>query len=204
MAQMLDRHGEQGNCFLLARGNQRVELSGLREVVTADRPSEGVQGVCLARHSGNADHHLVALLGAFDHAAGDVPDSVHVAHTGPAKFLDNQCHFDLHLLAGRRWPGQSAPTLACPTESGKGGGQFTNARAQPPRSVQTDESTIPRAGVPRLHAGRPAACSQQSAPLGQKPPGSGARPPGANHSSFGRALGICFDRHIDAIERQLF
>ena len=89
-ADLLQRHGDQGDRLLLAGGQQDVEFAFAR--VFREVLGHLDQAVGHAGHGGNHGDDLVALVaGAFD-PRGDVADAVERADGGAAVFLNDEGH----------------------------------------------------------------------------------------------------------------
>jgi hypothetical protein len=85
----LDRHREQPDRLLLARGQQHVELAG-RRTSTSDLLGELQEPTGLASHRGDDDGHGMAGPGGRDDPLGHGGDALRAPHAGAAEFLDDQ------------------------------------------------------------------------------------------------------------------
>jgi hypothetical protein len=84
-------HREERHRLLLARREQRVELSGIR-VVAAQLAAERHE---LIRHAGHRrDHHrdLVSGLCRLAHPLSDISNPLRVGDARAAEFLHHECH----------------------------------------------------------------------------------------------------------------
>ncbi len=84
-AQVLQRHGQQGDGDLLAGGDHHVQFA--RIGLSLDLLGQPDQAVGLARHGGQHHHHLMSEHFEFGDALGDGADALHAADRGAAVFL---------------------------------------------------------------------------------------------------------------------
>ncbi|MBF8288736.1 MAG: hypothetical protein HW381_1844, partial [Candidatus Rokubacteria bacterium] len=87
-AHRLERHGEEADRDLLARGQDHVDLP--RVGGGRDGVHQGDERVGRLAHGGDHHDHPVAFRRGFGHAAGDVLDLLGVGDGRAAVFLDDQ------------------------------------------------------------------------------------------------------------------
>ena len=92
VSQPLNRHRKQRDGLLLAGRNQHIIFTRTRRPTVIDRVGQRHQLIGFARHGGDTDNHVMTQSSGRDDSLGDVFDSIHVADTGPAKFLNNKSH----------------------------------------------------------------------------------------------------------------
>jgi hypothetical protein len=86
----VDRHGQQRDRDLLARGEQHVHLTGGRLVADLARELEQVVGD--VTHGADHRDDLISAVLAADDAASDIADALGIADGRAAVFLDDKGH----------------------------------------------------------------------------------------------------------------
>ena len=86
----LQRHGQQPDRHLLARGDHHVVLARVGKLLHL--LGQGHQLVGLAAHGRNHDHDVIALALALGHAPGDIFDAFDGTDRGAAVLLHDESH----------------------------------------------------------------------------------------------------------------
>jgi hypothetical protein len=89
-AAFFQRHAQQRNGDLFARGKQHVQFARYRPV--GDCAGQFQQPVGLAAHGGDDNDNVVTAIAPVDDLVGDGRNPIGITDRGAAVFLYDECH----------------------------------------------------------------------------------------------------------------
>jgi hypothetical protein len=105
VAQLVYRHGEQGDGFLFSCGQQHVHLARAR--TGGNAAGEVNQFICFVTAGADYDHDIMSGLAGFDGTCGGNSDLFGIGDAGTTELLDDHRHGG--VLSEKLWnPGSES------------------------------------------------------------------------------------------------